>query len=219
MHLSGALTIVLALSAGAGEDRVLLCRPEVSGDPTRARAEAIAQAAAKLRGKFLEYGAECRDPGEGARAARRAGLAHAVVGRAEGTADGSRYELVISDAEAEGDVIRARRQLLVKADGDPVPPLKGELRELLKTLPPKPGPDPEHVAAWTVAGAGAAAVIAGLVISSQADAAQQRANDAKDPAAYTRERRRAKQKRSLANVTLGVGAAAVAGGLTWRFVF
>jgi hypothetical protein len=217
MHLSGALTILLALGAGGGDERLLLCRPEVTGDPARARPEAIAQAAAKLRGKFLDYGAECKDPGEGSRAARRAGLAHAVASKVEGSPEGSRYELVLSDAE--GDGIRARRQLVLKPGADAVPPLKGELKELLKALPPKPGPDPQHVAAWSVAGAGAAVLIAGLVMSSRAEAAARKADDASSPAAYTSERKRAKQRRQTANITMGVGAAAVVGGLTWRFVF
>ncbi len=217
MHLSGALTVVLALSAGGGDDRLLLCRPEVSGDAAHARAEAVAQAAAKLRGKFLEYGAECKDPGEGARAARRAGLEHAVVSKAEGSAAGSRYELVLADAE--GDAIRARRLIEVTPDANAVPPLKGALKELLKTLPPKPGPDPQHVAAWTLTGLGAVAVVAGLVMSAQADGLQSKADNATDPATYTREQKKAKQKRSQANVTMGVGAAVIAGGLTWRFVF
>lgn len=217
MLLSGALTIALALTAGRGDDRVLLCRPEVVGDPATARAEAVAQAASKVRGKFLVYGAECKDAGEGARAARRAGLEHALVSKAEGTADAARFELVVADAE--GDTIRARRLLEIKPDADAVPPIKGALKELLKTLPPKPGPDPQHVAAWTVAGVGAAVVVAGVVLSAQADAAQRKADRADDPATYTRERKQAKQKRNLSNVTLGVGAAAIAGGLTWRFAF
>lgn len=217
MGLSGALTIVLALAAGAGDDRLLLCRPQVLGDASRARADAVISAAGKLRGRFLDYGAECRDPGEGARAARRAGLGHAVVPQADGSAERSRYELVLADAE--GDAVRARRVLEVKPSDDAVPPLKGALKELLKTLPPKPGPDPQHVAAWSVAGAGTAALVAGLVLSSQADAAHRRADRATDPAEYTRDRRRAREKRSLGNLTLGVGGAAVAAGLTWRFVF
>lgn len=217
MHLSGALTLLLALGAGAGDDRLLLCRPEVTGDAGKARADAIGQAAKKISGKFLDYGAECKDPGEGARAARRAGLDHAVVSRADGTAEVTRYELVLSDAQ--GDEVRARRQLEVKLDADAVPPLKGALKELLKTLPPRPGPDPQHVAAWTVAGAGVAVLIAGLVMSSQADAASQKADRAGDPATHTRERKQAKQKRNQANVTMGVGAAALATGITWRFVF
>jgi hypothetical protein len=217
MLLSGALTVAIALTAGSGDDRVLLCRPEVVGDPATAHAEAVAQAASKVRRKFLVYGAECKDAGEGARAARRAGLEHAVVSKAEGTADVARYELVVTDAD--GDAIRARRLLEIKPGTDAVPPIKGALKELLKTLPPKPGPDPQHVTAWTVAGVGAAAVVAGVVLSVQAEAAGRKADQADDPAAYTRERKQAKQKRRLSNVTLGVGAAAIAGGLTWRFAF
>lgn len=217
MVLSGALTIVLALSLRAGDDRLLLCRPQVVGDPAQARPEAVTEAASKLRGRFLDYGAECRDPGEGARAARRAGLEHAVVSQAEGNAERTRYELVLADAE--GDAVRARRVLEVKLSEQALPPVKGVLKDLLKTLPPDPGPDPQHVAAWSVAGAGAAAVVAGLVLASQAESAQSKANRASDPATYTRERKKARDKRSMSNLTLGVGGAAVAAGLTWRFVF
>ena len=217
MHLSGALIVILTLGAGSGDDRVLVCRPEVSGDPARARAEAIAQAAAKIRGKFLEYGAECKDAGEGARAARRAGLDHAVVSKVEGAAEAARYEIVLADAD--GDAVRARRSLVVAPDADAVPPVKGALKDLLKTLPPKPGADPQHVAAWTVAGVGVAAVIAGVVLSSQAEGSRRKADRAVDPLAYTRERKRAKDQQVQANVAMGVGAAAVAGGLTWRFAF
>lgn len=217
MVLSGALTIVLALSLEAGDDRLLLCRPQVVGDAASARPEAISEAAAKLRGRFLDYGAECRDPGEGARAARRAGLEHAVVSQAEGTAEQTRYELVVADAE--GDAVRARRVVEVKLAQEALPPVKGALKELLKTLPPKPGPDPQHVAAWSLAGVGAAAIVTGVVLASQAQDAQGKANRANDPATYTRERKRAREKRDMSNLALGAGGAAVAAGLTWRFVF
>ncbi len=217
MVLSGALTIVLALTLEAGDGRLLLCRPQVTGDAARARAEAVADAAAKLRGRFLDYGAECRDPGEGARAARRAGLEHAVVSRAEGTAESTRYELVLADVE--GDAVRARRALEVKPTQDAVPPVKGALKDLLKTLPPQPGPDPQHVAAWSIVGVGAAAVIAGVVLANQAQDAQSSADRATSPASYTRERKTARDKRSMSNLALGAGAAAAAAGLTWRLVF
>lgn len=232
MLLSGALTILLALGAG-GDDRLLLCRPEVVGDPASARAEAVGQAARKLRGKFLDYGAECKDPGEGARAARRAGLAHAVVARAEGSTGGSLYELILADADAPADAdadadaeaegtaagIRAKRRIEVKLAADAVPPVKGALKELLETLPPKPGPDPQHVAAWTVVGVGAAAAVAGVVLSAQADRARERAQGSGDANAYQREKKRSLEKQKLGNLMLGVGGAAIAGGLTWRFVF
>jgi hypothetical protein len=217
MSMSVALTIVLALGAGAGDDRLLLCRPQVQGDPAQARAEAVVQAAGKLGGRFLDYGAECRDAGEGARAARRAGLDHAVVSTAEGTAERARFELVLADAD--GDAVRTRRTLDVKPSEDAVPPIKGALKELLKTLPPKPGPDPQHVAAWSVAGAGLAAVVAGVVLSVQAGEAERSADRATDPATYQRERQRAREKRHLGNLALGVGGAGVAAGLTWRFAF
>lgn len=217
MGLSGALTIVLALSLRAGDDRLLLCRPQVLGDKAQARAEAVPEAAAKVRGRFLDYGAECRDAGEGARAARRAGLGHAVVTQAEGKAEQTRYELVLADAE--GDAIRARRVLEVKLSEDAVPPIKGALKDLLKALPPKPGPDPQHVAAWSVAGVGALAVVAGVVLANQADSAGSRANRTNDPATYTRERKRAQAKRNLSNLSLGVGGAVMAAGLTWRLAF
>lgn len=217
MGLSAALTIVLALSVRAGDDRLLLCRPQAMGDKVQARAEAVTEAATKVRGRFLDYGAECRDPGEGARAARRAGLEHAVVSQAEGTAESTRYELVLADAE--GDAVRARRVLVVKLNEDAVRPIKGALKDLLKTLPPKPGPDPKHVAAWSVAGAGALAVVAGMVLANQADGASSRANRATDPATYTRERKRAQDKRNLSNLSLGVGGAVMAAGLTWRLAF
>jgi hypothetical protein len=216
MNLPGAVTIVLALAGGA-DDRLLLCRPQVQGDPAQARAEAVPQAAAKLQGRFLDYGAECRDAGEGARAARRAGLGHAVVSRAEGTPEGARFELVLADAEDEQ--VRARRLLEVRPGADALPPVKGALKDLLKTLPPKPGPDPQHVAAWSVAAVGAAAVVAGLVLASQAQQSQHRADEATDPATYTREQQKAKEKRQQSKVALGVGGVAVAAGLTWRFAF
>jgi hypothetical protein len=227
MNLPGAVTIVLALAGGA-DDRLLLCRPDVQGDPAKARGEAVAQAAGKLKGKFLEYGAECKDPGEGARAARRAGLAHAVVSTAEGTSDGARFQLVLADVgvPAEGEdepaelgQVRARRSLVIRPDVDAVPPLRGALKELLKTLPPKPGPDPQHVAAWTVAGVGAAAVVAGVVMGSQADDARRKADRATDPASYTRQRKRFKELKGRSNLLLGAGGAAIGAGLTWRFVF
>ena len=224
MNLPGAVTIVLALAGGADE-RLLLCKPEVLGDPAQARGEAVTQAGGKLQGKFLDYGAQCKDAGEGARAASRAGLGHAVVSKAEGTPTGSRFQLVLADAPAEDDEsgegpkIRAQRSLDVKPGADAVAPLKGALKELLKTLPPKPGPDPQHVAAWTVAGVGAAAVIAGVVVGSQAEDYKRRALAARDPAAYLRLKKQSISKRNQGNVLLAAGGAAVAAGLTWRFVF
>src|SRR5512132_1009407 len=108
MALHGVLTLALALTAGANGDRLLLCRPKVTGDPSLARGEAISEAGRK-DGRFLDYGVVCEDAAEGARAARRLGLAHAVSARAEGRADASRYVLVLADSQTETQ--RAERSL------------------------------------------------------------------------------------------------------------
>ncbi len=121
------------------------------------------------------------------------------------------------EAENAADDVSAGAKAVTRARW--TAPLKGTLQDLLKTLPPKPGPDPQHVAAWSVVGAGATVVVVGAVLASQARSAQSKANGATDPATYTRERKRARDRRSMSNLALGVGGAAVAAGLTWRFVF
>jgi len=215
----GALTLALAVAASGAPDRLLLCRPRVVGPPALARADAVASAGRALAGKFLDYGVPCEDPGEGARAARRAGLAHAVTATAEGRPDASRYLLVLSDASTEGE--RARRTLEVASGADAVRPVRDALAELLKALPPPehPGPSPRRVAAWTAVGVGVAALAAGAVLTRQARDAADRANGAADPAAFTSAREEWKGKRRWAGVAFGVGGAAVAGGLTLRFAF
>jgi hypothetical protein len=216
MALPGVMTLALALAAGAGGDRLLLCRPKVTGDPALARGEAIAEAARK-DGRFLDYGVVCEDAAESARAARRMGLPHAVSTRAEGRADSSRYVLVLADSQSEAR--RAERSLDVAPGADAVRPLRTALSQLLESLPPKPGPNMAHVAAWSVTGVGVAAMVAGAVVASQARDAASRANSAKDLGAYVQARKDWQRKRTTSGVLLGAGGAAVAAGLTWRFAF
>lgn len=215
MALSGALTLALALAAGADE-RLLLCRPAVAGDASLARGEAVVEAGRRT-GRFLDYGAVCVDPAEGARAARRVGLPHAVSAAADGRVEGSRYTLVLSDAATEQE--RARQSIEVAPGADAVAPLRAGLDRLLATLPRKPGPRPAHVAAWVVAGAGAVAMIAGAVVAGQARDAADRANAAADPETWVDARDEWEQKRTTSGVLLLAGGAALAGGLTWRFAF
>jgi hypothetical protein len=215
MALSGVITLALALSAGAG-DRLLLCRPNVGGDAALARGEAVLEAARKT-GRFLDYGVVCVDAAESARAARRIGLAHAVSATAEGRSDGSRYVLVLADSATE--VERARQSLDVAPGVDPVGPLRASLGRLLDTLPPKPGPDRAHVAAWAVTGAGAVAMVAGIVLAGKARDAAARANSAADLGTWAKARDDWQRKRTASGVLLGAGGAAVAAGLTWRFAF
>jgi hypothetical protein len=215
----GALTLALAAAVSGAPDRLLLCRPRVIGPPEPARADAVAAAGRALAGRFLDYGVPCEDPGEGARAARRAGLAHAVTATAEGRADASRYVLVLCDAATEGE--RARRTLEVAAGADAVRPVREALADLLRALPPRrpPGPPARTLLAWTAVGAGAAALAAGALLAGQARDAADRAGAARDPAAYTRAREEWRGKRRWSGVALGLGGAAVAGGLGLRFAF
>jgi hypothetical protein len=211
-----ALTLALALAAGPGGDRILLCRPKVTGDAALARGDAVVEAARRA-GRFLDYGVPCEDPAESARAARRVGLAHAVSATADGRVDGSRYLLVLSDAATEAE--RARRAIEVAPGADGVTPLRGALSELLGTLPRPPGPRYPHLGAWTTVGAGVAALAAGVVLAGSARAAADAAGAATDAATYTRERDRFGSRRTASGAALGIGAAAVAGGLAWRFAF
>lgn len=211
------LTLALALAAGASGERTLLCRPRVAGDAAQARAEAVSLAGQRMSSRFLDYGVACEDAGEAARAARRAGLGHAVASLAEGRAEGTRYELVLADSATEA--VRARRSLEVAPGADAVSRLRVELNALLQSLPPRPGPRPAHVAAWSVAGAGVVALAAGVVLAVQARDAADRAGAASDPAVYTRAREDWERKRGRSAVALGLGGAAVAAGLTWRFAF
>lgn len=217
MALSGALTLSLALLAGAGQDRLLLCRPSVAGDPVLARGEAIAEAARRAGGRFLDYGVACDGAPESARAARRAGLAYAVAASAEGRVEGSRFVLVLADAATETE--RTRRTLEVAPGADAVRPLRTALRELVGALPPPPGPSPARLAAWTTVGAGVAALAAGTILALSARSAADEANAATDPGAYTRSLQTWEDRRRWSAISLAAGSTAVAAGLTWRFVF
>ena len=216
MVVPGALTLILALTASAGSDRLLLCRPKVAGDAALARGDALAEAGRKAGG-FLDYGVVCEDVAEGARAARRMGLGHAVSATAEGRVEGSRYVLVLADAATEAQ--RAQRTVDVAPGADAVRPLRAALAQLVGALPPKPGPSKAHVAAWTIAGAGVAAIVAGAIVAGQARDAADRANAAADPATYTSAKSEWESRRTTSGVLLGAGGVALAAGLTWRFAF
>ncbi len=217
MALTGAMTLALALAATASGERLLLCRPQISGDPALARGDAVVEAGRRPAGRFLDYGVACEDGAEGARAAKRAGLAYAVAASAEGRVEGTRYVLVLADAE--GEAVRARRMVDVAPGVDAVRPLRTALDQLVATLPPPPGPLPAHVAAWSVAGAGVAAIVAGTVLALRARDAAARANGATDLGTHVRATRDWERARAWSGASLALGGAAVAAGLTWRFAF
>lgn len=217
MALTGVVGMALAAALGSGGERLLLCRPAIQGDPALARAEAVGDAARARAGRWLDYGVACDGAPEGARAARRAGLAHAVVTRAEGRSEGSRYLLVLTDAATEAQ--RAQQVIEVPPGKDAVRPLRTALDGLLAALPPEPGPSAGRVAAWSLAGAGAAGLVAGIALAVSASSAADRADGATDPGAYTRARSDWRSRRRWSAAALGAGGAALAAGLTWRFVF
>jgi hypothetical protein len=216
MAVPGALTLALALASAAGGDRVLLCRPAIAGDAALARGEAVLDAA-RTTGRFLDYGVPCDDAAESARAARRVGLSHAVSATAEGRIQGSRYVLVLADAASEAE--RARRAIDVAPGADAVAPVRGALSELLATLPAPPVARRRHLGAWATVGAGVASLAAGVALAVRARSAADDADRAADPASYTRARSEWRDRRTASGVLLGVGAAAIGGGLAWRFAF
>jgi hypothetical protein len=62
-------------------------------------------------------------------------------------------------------------------------------------------------------------MVAGIVLAGQARDAADRASSAQDLGAWAKARDDWKQRRTASGVLLGVGGAAVAAGLTWRFAF
>src|SRR5512137_1091490 len=106
MLLTAAALLLLSTTP---DDRLLLCRPRVLGDAALARADAVAAAARGLGQRFMDYGVACDGAEEAARAARRAGLKHAVSSTAEGLMVGSRFVLTLSEADGERAV--ASREL------------------------------------------------------------------------------------------------------------
>ena len=216
MALTAALTLALAITVGTG-DRLLLCRPQIAGDPALARGEAIAEAGRSMSGRFLDYGVACEDASEGARAAKRAGLAYAVTSSAQGRSEGTRYELALADADTEA--VRARRVVDVAPGVEAVRPLRSALDQLVETLPPPPGPRAAHVAAWSVAAAGVAAVVAGTVFALQARDAGDRAAAASDLSGWVRAKRDWDRYRTLSGASLAAGGVAIAAGVAWRFAF
>jgi len=217
MPILQTLPLLLALAAAPGGDRLLLCRPVVRGEPTLAKADAVAAAAREVGPAFLDYGVACEGEEEAARAASRAGLRMAVSSVAEGRTEGSRYLLSLTAAGAEKAL--ARRTVEVAPGADAVPRLRDALLELRREVPERRD---GRVAPWVVAGGGAALLVAGaafaLAARSNATSAD-RAWNAGDPVGYLRHRASWQRWRVASGATLAGGAAAAAVGLTWRFAF
>lgn len=217
MTLLPALPLLLALGGDAPADRMLLCRPVVRGQPALARADALPAAGRALGARVLDYGVPCEGEAEAVRAAARAGLALAVSSVAEGRTAGSRFELVLSGAAGERPL--ARRTVEVAPGGDAVPPLRRTLEELFQAAPrARDG----RLGPWITVGAGAALIAAGTGAALQARSsagARDRAGARGDWRGYVNEDASWRRWRTGSGVALGVGAAVLAAGFTWKYAF
>lgn len=211
-----AMTVAALLAAAtttAPPERLLLCRPRPAGDAALARADAVSAAAQAFGSRFLDYGVVCDGEAEAARAARRAGLGHAIWALAEGRSDGSRYVLALS--VAEGERVLARREVVVAPGVDAVAPLRRSLAELVQAVEPPAGG--KGAGPWIVAGAGAAAVCTGIVFAVLARSSAGDADRATTAQGYVDARAAWRSRRTASAVLLGAGGAALGAGLAWRF--
>ena len=216
----GALTMTLALSAGVDADRLLLCRPKLLGDAALARAEAVSEGARAIPGRFLDYGVACDDAAEAARAARRAGMAYGVASTAEGRTEGSRFVIALARADSDRSVVA--RTIEVGPGADAAGPVRDALAELVRAIPRDPPPARARVAAWTVAGTGAALLVAGggfAIAAASAASSRNEAGSRGDVHAYVQQDASWRRWRTASGIALGAGGAALAAGLAWRFAF
>jgi hypothetical protein len=214
MALSSVLLVSLALAGGP--ERILLCRPAVSGDPALARADAVATAGRALSGAILDYGVPCETEAEASRAAGRAALTHGLFTRAEGKVEGSAYTLVLVEPAQEVPV--GRRSLVVAPGADPVGPLRAALKELDASIP-RPPPRWTTVAGWTLMGAGVAALAGGAVLAVQARDQARRADRAASPGEYRSAYRAWERRSGAAGVALASGGVALGVGLVLKLKF
>ncbi len=205
------VAVILAIPPG---ERVLACRARIAGDPALARGEAHTEAVRALSDRLLDYGIPCEATAEAARAARRAGLSHAVFATAEGRTDGSVVELTLVDSD---DRVLAVRRLLIPPGEEIVQPISSSLDGLAAEIPRPRARSVRRRAAVGVAGGGLALVGVGAVLAAMARGEADRANAAATPDEYTGARHSWERARGWSGAALGVGAAALAAGVIWRF--
>lgn len=212
MWAAVAALVAVTLASAPG-DRVLVCRPRIAGDPALARGEAIAEALRDRPERILDYGVPCESSGEAARAARRAGLSHAILATAEGRTEGSLYELTVVGVDER--VVQVRR--LAVAPGDEVVgPVGASLDALVGELHRPQTLRARRRAALGVAAGGVALISAGVALASVARDDAARANGAATPEDYLGARHAWEVNRGLSGAVLGIGGAVLAAGLAWR---
>jgi hypothetical protein len=211
---AAASLLAMTLATSPASDRVLVCRARIAGDPALARSDALAEAARELGDRVLDYGVPCETTGEAARAARRAGLRNAVTASAEGRTEGSLFELTVVDADER---VVAVRRLAVPPGGDAVRPVAAGLAALADGLPRPEAERVQRRASMGLAGGGLALIASGVALSFVARADADRANGAATPLAYLEARQAWRRSRGWSGAALGVGGAALAAGIVWRF--
>jgi hypothetical protein len=215
-----SLAVAVTLSASPAPDRLLLCRPIVDGDPGLARPDAVAQAARAFGQRFLDYGVVCDGFAEAARAARRAGLRHAISSSAEGRTAGSRYVLTLALAEEERPL--ARRELDVQPGADAAVPLQRTMEELLASISTSSAAPERSAAPWYLVGAGTAVLAAAAgfaLVASSAAGDRDQAQVAGDATRYVQKDASWRRWRTASGIAAGAGVALVAAGVAWRFAF
>jgi hypothetical protein len=213
MWPAAAALVALSLAVPPSE-RVLVCRPPPGGELARSRADAIAAAARELGEEVLDYGVPCETSAEAARAARRAGLGHAVQVAEEAGAEGSLLVMTVVDVE---DRAVAVRRLEVGPGSEAVRAIASSLAGLVAELPRPERLARRRRAALGVAGGGGALLVAGAVLAGLARAQADRANAAATPEDYLEAKASWERRRGWSAAVLGIGGAALAAGLAWRF--
>jgi hypothetical protein len=206
--------LAVTLAATPAAERVLACRARVGGDPALARGEAVAEAVRELGDRALDYGVPCETTGEAARAARRAGLRHAVTATAEGRTEGSLFELSVLDSDEH---VIAVRRLAVPPGGEAVRPVAAGLAALVDDLPRPEAERARRRASVALAGGGLAMLAGGAALALVARADSDRANTATTPLEYLAARSDWRRSRGWSGAALGLGGAALTAGFVWRF--
>jgi hypothetical protein len=206
--------LAMMIAATSPSDRVLVCRASLAGDPALARGEAVAEGVRELGARALDYGVPCESVGEAARAARRAGLLHAIVASAEGRTDGSTFELTVVDLEGRALAVR---RLTLPPGADVARPVGAGLAALVDGLPRPLAERARRRASVGVAGGGIALIAGGIALAFSARAEAERANAAATPLEYLDGRRAWQRARGWSAAALGVGGAALGAGIVWRF--
>ncbi len=208
--------------------RLLLCKPKVLGNAKLARADALVDAAHASGVSFRDYSGVCETASEATNAAQLYHLRYAVMPSAEAQAGGSAFKLELAGPESDRALSNVRFEVANGVDLGAT--VKQAVSALVSRIPkaapeppepkaPPPPPEPVRWAPWLVAGAGATAMLVGAGFALGARQAADDRDGSRSAGDYVEANNRWKSRKTVSGAALGVGACAVAVGLTWRFVY